>query len=118
MNLNKHKYVTFVLHKKVVRVLTGSAKLEHCNLLFVMIKCLNVINLYIYRFLSVLKIILLAAIQERYTQHNTRNSNKVNVPYNGLSKSLNSYDVIGCNLFNKLPSEWTCLPLNSVQYLS
>jgi hypothetical protein len=36
----------------------------------------------------------------------------MNVPFHRLSKSLNSYEVLGLKMFNKLPTELTELPSN------
>lgn len=106
-----HVNQVLLLQKKAVRVISGSSFKAHCRPLFVELRILTVINLYIYYVLIHTKNkILDLKCRNQMHLHNTRNSSNLFIPYYRLSKSLNSYEVIGHKLFNKLPSNLQNLP--------
>lgn len=101
-----------VLQKKVVRIITDSENLEHCKPLFIRFGCLTVINLYIYHVLVYTK----NRLPDYYCRkdvhtHNTRNSKRIDVPFQRLSKSLNSFEILGLKMINKLPIKFIELPI-------
>jgi hypothetical protein len=110
---SSHVQDVLILQKKVVRVITDSNRLEHCKPLFVKLGCLTIVNLYIYHVLIYIKTNLsVFSLNEDIHSYNTRSCKKINVPYCRLSRSLNSYSVLGLKMYNKLPLELTALPLN------
>jgi hypothetical protein len=44
--------------------------------------------------------------------HNTRNQNRIDVSYQRLTKSLESYEILGLRLLNKLPYNMINEPIN------
>lgn len=103
-----------LLQKKAIRILSDSHSLAHCKTLFVNLKIMTVVNLYIYTVLIYIKNNL-DNFQHRHDIHsyNTRSSICINLPHYRLSKSANSYDILGLKLYNKLPLTLTNKPLNS-----
>jgi hypothetical protein len=80
--------------------------------LFVDLKILTIVNLYIFSVLLYTKVNL-SDLQQRgdIHSHMTRNSKKLDLPYHRLSKSSNSYTVIGMKIYNKLPDKLVKEPL-------
>lgn len=106
-----HVQRILILQKKAVRIITNAQKLDHCKTLFIKLGCLTVINLYIYTVLIYTKENLNSQLlRQDIHNYNTRNSNKIDIPYQRLSKSLNSYELLGLKMFNKLTPEVTELP--------
>lgn len=111
---SSHIQELLILQKKVIRVITDSDKHEHCKPLFVKLGFLTVVNLYIYHALIYTKQNLhTLPLNEEVHDHYTRNCKKINVPFNRLSKSLNSYHILGLKMFNVLPLELSSLPLDT-----
>lgn len=110
---SSHIHSILLLQKKAVRIITNSDKLEHCRPLFVRLECLTVVNLYIFHVLLYTKNNLSAhQLRQDIHNYNTRNSSCINIPYNRLSKSQKSYEVLGLKMFNRLPSNIRQLPLD------
>lgn len=110
---SSHVNKILLLQKKIVRILTNSHWLAHCRPLFIDYKIMTVVNLYIYTVLLYVKENH-HNLQLRHDIHsyNTRGMNQINIPHQRLSKSLNSYDVLGLKLYNKLPDTLTSDPVN------
>lgn len=101
-----------LLQKKIIRIMMNADRLAHCKPFFIELKILTVVNLYIYSVLLYTKNNLPYLHQRRDIHlHNTRSSNKLNLPYCRLSTSLNSYKSIGMRIYNKLPSSMVNTPL-------
>lgn len=110
---SRHIQNILILQKKVIRIITGSEKLAHCKPLFIDLKVLTVVNLYIYTVLLYTKNNLSEhPLRQDVHTHNTRNNRNMDIPFCRLSKSLNSYEVVGMKMFNKLPLEWIEAPFN------
>jgi hypothetical protein len=92
-----------ILQKKVVRIMNGSAPLDHCKPIFVKLKIKTVINLYIFD-LAVysLKNLSLMTLNEDIHSYNTRNKRNISFQHCRLSKSLNSHSVMCKKVYNKL----------------
>ena len=105
---NCHVNNILVIQKKAVRIISNSHRLAHCRPLFISLKIMTVINLYIYTVLVYVKnnISNLQLRQDVHT-YNTRINKNINIPYQRLSKSINSYETLGLKLYNKLPATLT-----------
>ena len=102
-----------LLQKKAVRIITGSSCVAHCKPLFINLGVMTVTNLYIYHLLMYTKN-RSPELDHRRDIHsyNTRNRNRIDIQYNRLSKTCNSFDVLGLKLFNKIPHRWCDKPLD------
>jgi len=101
-----------LLQKKAVRIITDSHKLEHCKPLFIKLQLLTVINLYIFKILLFTKNNLSThQLRQDIHNYNTRNSKQINIPFTRLTKSQNSYEVLGVKMFNAFPSKIADLPM-------
>lgn len=100
-----------LLQKKALRIITNSSYLEHCRPLFINQKIPTVINLYIY-YVLIYTHKNLACLQLRSDVHsiNTRYRNRIDIQHQRLTKSLNSFEISGQKLFNKLPFRLRCEP--------
>jgi hypothetical protein len=102
-----------LLQKKAIRVITGSHFKAHCKPLFIEHKIMTVINIYIYHALIFTKNRLPNyQIRRDIHNYNTRSNKQINIPFHRLTKSKNSYEVIGQKLFNKLPLHIKDVPSN------
>ncbi len=90
--------------QKIVRILSGSDSLDHCRPLFINLKILTVINLYIYSILIHTKSNL-----DTYTyrkdihKYNTRKNSQIDIPHHRLAKSGKSFKLFCIKFFNTLP---------------
>lgn len=93
-----------ILQKKVVRTICGASPLEHCRPLFIKLRVMTVISLYIYHVLLYTKSNL-SDYNSRIDIHcyNTRGKLKLDIPLHRLSKSANSHRINCIRFFNKLP---------------
>lgn len=100
-----------ILQKKAMRVISGATYKAHCKPLFRELKIMTVINLYIYYVLLYTKK-KLPETKRRENVHgyNTRRTRCIYTPYHRLSKTINSYELTGHKLFNKLPQSVQELP--------
>lgn len=94
-----------LIQKKALRIITNSSYLEHCKPLFINQKIPTVINLYVY-YVLIYTHKNLSCLQLRSDVHsiNTRYRNRIDIQHQRLTKSLNSFEITGQKLFNKLPS--------------
>ncbi len=92
-----------VLQKSVVRTLCHAGPLDHCRPLFVRMKILTVVNLYIYHILIFSKTHL-NSFSTRQEIHNypTRNRLLLDTPQHRLSKTGSSHKTYCIKFFNKL----------------
>uniref|UniRef100_A0A1B6MBU4 Reverse transcriptase domain-containing protein n=1 Tax=Graphocephala atropunctata TaxID=36148 RepID=A0A1B6MBU4_9HEMI len=96
-----------ILQKKAVRILTGSKPLDHCRPLFIQIKVLTIVNLYIFDVLVLVKKNLsMYFLRNMIHSHDTRFNDKLALPRCRLSKTKNYHKYLGLSLFNKLPDSW------------
>lgn len=94
-----------ILQKKVVRVMANSDRLAHCKPLFVDLKILTVINLYIFEIVKyMINDLPNLTLRSNVHSYKTRNMNCVNYEYCRLSKSLRSHSSVGLRIFNKVSS--------------
>lgn len=94
-----------ILQKKVVRTICQVDPMEHCKPLFVKLKFLTVINLYIFQVLLHIKQhIHTIYTREDFHSYNTRGRTMLNVPQHRLAKMGNSYMINGIKFFNRLPA--------------
>lgn len=100
-----------LLQKKAVRIITKSSKLAHCKPLFIRCKILTVINVYLFVCIMHVKKSSLVLRKDVHT-YCTRSQQLVDVPYCRLSKSTNSYFIVGLKLLNRLHVESRSLPYN------
>lgn len=99
-----------LLQKKAVRIITSSNIREHCKPLFIQTKIMTVINLYIYMLLQSVKIKENKLLCNRdIHNYGTRQSHKIHIDYNRLTKTQRNHAVIGIKLYNHLPSHITNL---------
>lgn len=102
---SSHINKVLLLQKKALRIINKTSVTAHCKPLFVNSGILTVVNLYIYLCLSYVHKISTSgsAIYRSHTHdYNTRNRNLLDIPYNRLTKSQNSYAVISLKLYNNL----------------
>lgn len=96
-----------ILQKRAIRVITGSPDRTHCRPLFIQLKIMTVINLYIYSVLIYIKKKLPEMhCRDSVHSYSTRSNKHIYIKHYRLSKSINSYEVVGQKLFNKLPVSW------------
>jgi hypothetical protein len=113
---SSHVQNILLLQKKVIRIITDSHRLDHCKPLFVNFKVLTVINLYIFTVVShTINNLPNQQLRQDVHTHNTRNCKLVNIPYHRLSKSQNSYDVIGLKCYNKLSLNFLKYPVEKLK---
>jgi len=108
---SSHVQSILLLQKKAVRILANAPYREHCRPIFKQLGIMTVVNLYIYTVLLHSKETTNFQLRQAVHMHNTRNSKKIDIPYNRLSKTQKSYEVMGMKLLNKLPLQITSLPL-------
>lgn len=95
-----------LLQKKAVRILAKADYLDHCRPLFIKLRVLTVINLYIFELLLKTKHNIGSHIHRRHIHSiSTRNNNLLDIPFVRLSKTKTSHLIVGLKLFNKLPLE-------------
>lgn len=94
-----------LIQKKVVRTMCRVNHLEHCKPLFIKLKFMTVINLYIYHLLTYTKLHI-TDFNDRQSihHHNTRGKNKIDLPHHRLAKTGNSFKFNCIKFFNRLPS--------------
>ena len=77
-----HTHEILLLQKKVLRVITNSDKYTHCKSLFIKLKVLTVINLYIYNALLYTKNNLsMQQYRQDIHSYNTRSNRRIDIPY-------------------------------------
>uniref|UniRef100_A0A1B6HJN6 Reverse transcriptase domain-containing protein n=1 Tax=Homalodisca liturata TaxID=320908 RepID=A0A1B6HJN6_9HEMI len=102
-----------LIQKKVVRTISRSSSLEHCKPLFINLKFMTVINLYIFHILVYTKLhITDFNTRQDFHQHNTRGKNKLDLPQHRLVKTGNSFKFNCITFYNKLPASATMTPFN------
>lgn len=98
-------FVTKILtiQKKVIRTLCRAAPRDHCRPLFIDMKLLTVVNLYIYQVLVYTKSnIQFFTSRQLIHSHFTRNNNRLDLPYHRLSKVGSSYKINCVKFYNKM----------------
>ncbi|KAG8327444.1 hypothetical protein J6590_108236 [Homalodisca vitripennis] len=110
---SSHVNNILLLQKKAIRIVTKSLVKAHCKPLFVDSRILTVINLYIFVcVVNVKNNSNLVSVHSDVHNHDTRNQSKAVIPLCRLSKSTNSYNVVGLKLYNKLHIASKSLPLS------
>jgi len=105
---------TLIIQKKIIRILSDADRLAHCKPLFIKLKIMTVINLYIYTVLCFTKQHLHEfRYRKDFHPYITRNSNQIQIPYCRLTKTLKSYEILGLRIYNRLPSNITSLNGNA-----
>lgn len=95
-----------LIQKNAVRILAGAKLRDHCRPLFVQESVLTVYCLFVLNVLvEIKKSVSSLNLRSDVHMHNTRNQNKIDVPYCRLSRAANNYKVLGIKMFNKLPVE-------------
>lgn len=101
---SKHINKILLLQKKAIRLISNSNYIEHCRPLFKSKKILTVVNLYIFSvILYVRHNIVNFKTRCNIHTHYTRNREKLEIPFQRLSKTINLYNTIGLKLYNHLP---------------
>lgn len=92
-----------ILQKKAVRIIDGSADLEHCRPIFIKLRIFTVINLYILELVIYsLKKLPVMVLNEDVHPYNTRGRHQISYQHLRLSKSLNSHVVMCKKAYNKV----------------
>lgn len=92
-----------LIQKRVIRTMCNAEYRAHCRPLFIEMKILTVINLYIYHILIHTKTNLhLFSNRLDIHNHNTRNRHKLDIPQHRLTKTGTSHQVNCIKFFNKL----------------
>lgn len=93
-----------IMQKRAIRIMSGAGRIAHCKPLFLELRILTVVNLYIYNS-------LVHAYKGKHKhQHrinihglNTRRRHDIDVPFVRLEKLRSSHLIMSIRLFNKLP---------------
>lgn len=92
-----------VLQKKTIRIICKSNFLDHCKPLFINLKILTVVNLYIFDLtIYVLNNEDLLNYASNKHSYNTRQKDNVLINFYRLNKSTNSHVVLALKVYNKL----------------
>lgn len=104
-----------VIQKKVIRIVTGAKRLDHCKSLFIESSILTVVNLYIYEVsIFVKKNSNKHVLRGNVHSHLTRNRNFIDVSRVRLSRSQNYHTHLGIKIFNMFPVDFRALPLKRI----
>lgn len=110
---SSYVHTILLLQKKVIRIICGAQRLDHCRPLFIGLRCLTVINLYIYNVLLYVKgNISNLALRESIHSHETRNRKCIDIPFQRLTKTQKNYETLGLKMYNKLNQQLQELPVN------
>lgn len=102
-----------LIQKKVVRTLCRADPLDHCKPLFLRLRILTVINLYILQVLIYTKQHMnLFELRSNIHTYNTRGNSQLDLPQHRLAKSGNSFKINCVKFFNKLPESANTVPFN------
>ena len=103
----------FILQKRVIRILGGAARLDHCRPLFKSLKVLTVPSLYIYNSLMYVRKNI-STFQSRgdFHNYNTRHACSLEIPLHRLHISQSSPTYNGIKLFNSLSRSTQQLSIN------
>ena len=103
----------FILQKRVIRILGGAARLDHCRPLFKSLKVLTVPCLYIYNSLMYVRKNI-STFQSRgdFHNYNTRHPYRLEIPLHRLHISQSSPTYNGIKLFNSLSRSTQQLSIN------
>jgi hypothetical protein len=111
---SSHVNDVLLIQKKVVRIMAKVNAREHCRPIFVSLRILTVINLYIYNaMLHSFKNLNKHAVRGDVHNFNTRHRQRIDIPYVRLEKTKASYEIVGLKCLNKMPIEVLQLPYKS-----
>ena len=103
-----------IYQKKAIRIMLGKSSRESCRPLFVQLRFMTVINLYIFHTLMYIKVNLNDYVsREDIHNFNTRHRHDIDMPRCRLRKTLNSFHINGIRMLNKLPLASRDLPLQT-----
>ncbi|XP_039299504.1 uncharacterized protein LOC120355231 [Nilaparvata lugens] len=93
-----------LIQKRALRILCGAEHLAHCRPLFVRERILIVVSLYVLQTLcrthaNVGELVT----RQNFHSHETRGRQRLDEPYQRLSRTRSSYGHLSVRLFNKLP---------------
>ncbi|XP_039284187.1 uncharacterized protein LOC111047094 [Nilaparvata lugens] len=93
-----------LIQKRALMILCGAERLAHCRPLFVRERILRVFSLYVLQTLcrthaNVGELVT----RQNFHPHETRGRQRLDVPYQRLSRTRSSYGHLSVRLFNKLP---------------
>ncbi|XP_039277176.1 uncharacterized protein LOC120349890 [Nilaparvata lugens] len=93
-----------LIQKRALRILCGAERLAHCRPLFVRERILTVFSLYVLQTLcrthaNVGELVT----RQNFHSHETRGRQRLDEPYQRLSRTRSSYGHLSVRLFNKLP---------------
>jgi hypothetical protein len=94
-----------LLQKSAVRIITSSGFRDHCQPLFRQLGILTIYGQYILNSLVNVKEDINLQMQTREYCHdyNLRSRRNLDIPWCRLSKKKDSYPVLACKMFNRLP---------------